>query len=176
MLIAVYLEAKHVVFRSFTYQRNISFLQSYCYMGNWLVSVYVGVTCVDYWTLQAIHRHVPGLVRILGPSHPELLRIISGPPEGSENLIMQVQHSISILDFFYENLYSFRSLVTAFFFFCFFKVLELMTEDSTPSADLIASVKHLYDTKLKVVMFSPCAFFKFSFFLFPDYLFSVLSN
>lgn len=119
MLIAVYLEAKHVVFRSFTYQRNISFLQSYCYMGNWLVSVYVGVTCVDYWTLQAIHRHVPGLVRILGPSHPELLRIISGPPEGSENLIMQVQHNISILDFFYENLYSFRSLVTAFFFFLF---------------------------------------------------------
>ncbi|ONK62289.1 uncharacterized protein A4U43_C07F2370 [Asparagus officinalis] len=68
---------------------------------------------------QSIHRHVPGLVRNLGPSYPELLQIVADPPEGSENLITLL--------------------------------LQLMTEESTPSADLIASVKHLYDTKLKDV-------------------------
>ncbi|ONK67776.1 uncharacterized protein A4U43_C05F3650 [Asparagus officinalis] len=68
---------------------------------------------------QSIHRHIPGLIRTLGPSDPKLLQMISEPPEGSENLITLV--------------------------------LQLMTEESTPSADLIASVKHLYDTKLKDV-------------------------
>ncbi|XP_058080830.1 uncharacterized protein LOC131228998 isoform X2 [Magnolia sinica] len=66
---------------------------------------------------QAIHRHVPILVRTIGSSYSELLCIISDPPEGSENLLMLV--------------------------------LQILAEETTPSADLIATVKHLYETKLK---------------------------
>nr|GFA70370.1 symplekin isoform X4 [Tanacetum cinerariifolium] len=36
---------------------------------------------------QAIHRHVPILIRALGPSYKDLLKIISDPPQGSENLL-----------------------------------------------------------------------------------------
>ncbi|KAI3760736.1 hypothetical protein L1987_51135 [Smallanthus sonchifolius] len=39
---------------------------------------------------QAIHRHVPILVRALGPSCSYLFKIISDPPQGSENLLTQV--------------------------------------------------------------------------------------
>nr|KAJ0221983.1 hypothetical protein LSAT_V11C200081170 [Lactuca sativa] len=35
---------------------------------------------------QAIHRHVPILIRALGLSYSDLLSIISYPPHGSENL------------------------------------------------------------------------------------------
>ncbi|XP_043711545.1 uncharacterized protein LOC122660348 [Telopea speciosissima] len=66
---------------------------------------------------QAVHRHIPILVRTLGPSKSELLHIISDPPQGSENLLMLV--------------------------------LQILTEETTPSADLIATVKHLYEAKLK---------------------------
>ncbi|KAI3987574.1 hypothetical protein MKX01_021486 [Papaver californicum] len=66
---------------------------------------------------QAVHRHIPNLVRNLGSSFCEFLRIISDPPQGSENLLMLV--------------------------------LRVLTEETTPSADLIATVKHLYQTKLK---------------------------
>ncbi|KAI3860400.1 hypothetical protein MKX03_018196 [Papaver bracteatum] len=66
---------------------------------------------------QAVHRHIPNLVRNLGSSFSEFLRIISDPPQGSENLLMLV--------------------------------LQVLTEETTPSADLIATVKHLYQTKLK---------------------------
>ncbi|KAJ4967464.1 hypothetical protein NE237_019313 [Protea cynaroides] len=66
---------------------------------------------------QAVHRHIPILVRTLGPSYSELLHIISDPPQGSENLLMLV--------------------------------LQILTEETTPSADLIATVKHLYEAKLK---------------------------
>ncbi|KAI7738658.1 hypothetical protein M8C21_021955 [Ambrosia artemisiifolia] len=41
---------------------------------------------------QAIHRHVPILVRALGPSSSYLLKIISDPPQGSENLLTQALH------------------------------------------------------------------------------------
>ncbi|XP_071714228.1 uncharacterized protein [Rutidosis leptorrhynchoides] len=41
---------------------------------------------------QAIHRHVPILIRTLGPSYLDLLKIISDPPRGSENLLTQVLH------------------------------------------------------------------------------------
>lgn len=68
---------------------------------------------------QSIHRHVTVLVRTQSSSYPELLHLISDPPEGSENLIMLV--------------------------------LQTMTEEATPSADLIAAVKHLYETKVKDV-------------------------
>ncbi|XP_026428427.1 uncharacterized protein LOC113324320 isoform X2 [Papaver somniferum] len=66
---------------------------------------------------QAVHRHIPNLVRNLGSSCPEFLRIISDPPQGSENLLMLV--------------------------------LQVLTEETIPSADLMATVKHLYQTKLK---------------------------
>ncbi|XP_068656465.1 uncharacterized protein [Aristolochia californica] len=66
---------------------------------------------------QAIHRHVPILVRTLGSSYDELLQIISDPPQGSENLLMLV--------------------------------LQILTEETTPAADLVSTVKHLYETKLK---------------------------
>lgn len=40
--------------------------------------------------MQAIHRHIPIIIGALGPLYPELLSIISDPPEGSENLLTQV--------------------------------------------------------------------------------------
>ncbi|CAN0921926.1 Sympk [Linum grandiflorum] len=66
---------------------------------------------------QAVHRHMPILIRTLGPSYSELLHIIADPPEGCENLLMLV--------------------------------VQILTQDTTPSTDLIATVKHLYETKLK---------------------------
>ncbi|CAI0464167.1 unnamed protein product [Linum tenue] len=66
---------------------------------------------------QAVHRHIPILIRALGPSYSKLLQIISDPPEGCENLLMLV--------------------------------VQILTQETTPSADLIATVKHLYETKLK---------------------------
>ncbi|KAF2323897.1 hypothetical protein GH714_003802 [Hevea brasiliensis] len=66
---------------------------------------------------QAVHRNIPILIRALGSSYSELLRIISDPPEGCENLLMLV--------------------------------LQKLTQETMPSADLIATVKHLYETKLK---------------------------
>ncbi|VFQ92229.1 unnamed protein product [Cuscuta campestris] len=39
---------------------------------------------------QAIHRHIPILIRSVGCSSPELLHIISDPPDGCENLLNQV--------------------------------------------------------------------------------------
>ncbi|KAM1734634.1 hypothetical protein ACFX11_020083 [Malus domestica] len=68
---------------------------------------------------QAFHRHIPVLIRALGSSYSELLKIISDPPQGSENLLMLV--------------------------------LQILTQETLPSADLIATVKHLYETKLKDV-------------------------
>ncbi|CAH9076996.1 unnamed protein product [Cuscuta epithymum] len=66
---------------------------------------------------QAIHRHIPILIRAVGSSSPELLHIISDPPQGCENLLTQV--------------------------------IQLLSEGTTPPPDLIAVVKHLYETKLK---------------------------
>ncbi|XP_021722508.1 uncharacterized protein LOC110689995 [Chenopodium quinoa] len=66
---------------------------------------------------QAIHRHIPILLRALGSSYSQLLRIISDPPMGSENLLMLV--------------------------------LQILAEQTTPPPDLISTVKHLYETKLK---------------------------
>lgn len=66
---------------------------------------------------QAIHRHVPTLLRALGSSYLDVLHIISDPPVGSENLLILV--------------------------------LQVLAEQTTPPPDLIATVKHLYETKLK---------------------------
>ncbi|KAF8103777.1 hypothetical protein N665_0185s0049 [Sinapis alba] len=43
---------------------------------------------------QAIHRHIPILVRTMGSSS-ELLKIIADPPSGSENLLMQVLQTLT---------------------------------------------------------------------------------
>ncbi|KAK8705554.1 hypothetical protein V6N13_049154 [Hibiscus sabdariffa] len=66
---------------------------------------------------QAFHRHIPIVIRALGQSYPQLLRIISDPPQGSENLLTLV--------------------------------LQILTQETTPPPDLVATVKHLYETKLK---------------------------
>lgn len=65
---------------------------------------------------QAICVQIPKLVRTIGAS-PQLLEIISDPPAGSENLLMQV--------------------------------VQTLTDGAIPSPDLIATIKKLYDTKLK---------------------------
>ncbi|GAA0152868.1 kinase [Lithospermum erythrorhizon] len=65
---------------------------------------------------QAVIRHIPILIRAVGSSYSDLLRIISDPPSGSESLLTQV--------------------------------LYILSEDATLS-DLIPTVKHLYETKLK---------------------------
>ncbi|XVE97089.1 hypothetical protein REPUB_Repub02eG0280700 [Reevesia pubescens] len=43
---------------------------------------------------QVIHRHIPILVRTMGSSS-DLLKIISDPPNGSKNLLMQVLHTLT---------------------------------------------------------------------------------
>ncbi|GMI64901.1 hypothetical protein like AT1G27595 [Hibiscus trionum] len=65
---------------------------------------------------QAFHRHIPIVIRALGQSYSQLLRIISDPPQGSENLLTLV--------------------------------LQILTQETTPPPDLVATVKHLYETKL----------------------------
>ncbi|XVF08283.1 hypothetical protein REPUB_Repub06bG0213100 [Reevesia pubescens] len=67
---------------------------------------------------QAIQRHIPILVRTMGTSS-DLLEVISDPPSGSENLLMQVLHTL--------------------------------TEGTVPSAELIFTIKKLFDSKLKDV-------------------------
>ncbi|WMV27203.1 hypothetical protein MTR67_020588 [Solanum verrucosum] len=44
---------------------------------------------------QAVHRHMPVLIRAIGSSCSELLHIISDPPQGCENLLTQVLHILS---------------------------------------------------------------------------------
>lgn len=44
--------------------------------------------------IEAVHRHIPILVRTIGSS-PELLNIVSDPPSGSENLLIQVLHILT---------------------------------------------------------------------------------
>ncbi|KAI3460094.1 hypothetical protein Pfo_016757 [Paulownia fortunei] len=44
---------------------------------------------------QAVHRHIAVLMRALGSSYSELLHIISNPPHGSEDLLIQVLHLLS---------------------------------------------------------------------------------
>ncbi|CAN4092268.1 unnamed protein product [Withania somnifera] len=44
---------------------------------------------------QAVHRHMPILIRAIGSSCSELLHIISYPPQGCENLLTQVLHILS---------------------------------------------------------------------------------
>ncbi|XP_075516795.1 uncharacterized protein LOC142551442 isoform X1 [Primulina tabacum] len=66
---------------------------------------------------QAVHRHVPILIRALESPYSELLQIISNPPQGSEDLLTQV--------------------------------INILSEGTIPSPDLVVIVKHLYETRLK---------------------------
>ncbi|XP_024535629.1 symplekin isoform X2 [Selaginella moellendorffii] len=70
---------------------------------------------------QAIHRQIPVLVRTVGQSSPELLSIISAPPQGCENLLLQVLH--------------------------------VLTEGTTPSPELIKTIKQLHETRIKDAVF-----------------------
>ena len=112
---------------------------------------------VTYLDGQAFHRHIPILVRSLGSSCSELLHIISDPPQGSENLLTLVgsfpflsQLSVSMLKLFYSQISCTWMMLIVILFSG--KVLEILTQDTTPSSDLIATVKHLYETKLKVLV------------------------
>ncbi|KAH9624304.1 hypothetical protein KSS87_001170, partial [Heliosperma pusillum] len=67
---------------------------------------------------QAIDGHMPILIRTMGAS-PSLLEIISDPPDGSENLLIQVLH--------------------------------ILTDGTVPPAELISTVKKLYESKIKNV-------------------------
>jgi symplekin len=49
------------------------------------------------------------------------------------------------------------------------KVLEILTQGTTPSSDLIATVKHLYETKLKVLIVT-----KISSVSYPNEIFAIL--
>lgn len=62
--------------------------------GLWLSYLDIQHSCYELVFLiicmvQAVHRHIPILVRTIGSS-PELLEIISDPPPGSKNLLTQV--------------------------------------------------------------------------------------
>lgn len=99
--------------------------------------------------MQAFHRHIPILIRALGSSCTELLTIVSDPPEGSENLLVLVccfseicRHCYYYPVFLYIN--------KVYRWFSSAKVLQVLTQETTPSPDLLATVKHLYETKLKV--------------------------
>eukprot|EP00250_Pteridium_aquilinum_P033702 c611_g1_i1 orf=440-4438(-) len=66
---------------------------------------------------QAVHKHMPVLIRTVGSSSSDVLQIISDPPVGSKNLVLLVLH--------------------------------VLTELSTPSPELIAAVKQLYESRIK---------------------------
>jgi symplekin len=99
-------------------------------------------------SMQAIHRHIPVLLRNLG-SCSELLDIIYKLPDGSENLVTLV-----FSHFYFRSFckYKINRLEICFLLIVilFCQVLQVLTEESTPSADLIGAVKHLYYTKIKV--------------------------
>ncbi|KAH7847088.1 hypothetical protein Vadar_021712 [Vaccinium darrowii] len=99
-------------------QRHISLFFALCTKKPSLIQlVFDNYSRAPKAVKQAIHRHIPILMRALGSSYSDLLYIISDPPQGCENLLTQVLH--------------------------------ILSEGSMPSADLIATVKHLYETKLQ---------------------------
>lgn len=99
-------------------QRHISLFFALCTKNPGLLQIVFDIYGQAPKTVkQAVHRHIPVLIRALGSSYSELLRIISDPPEGCENLLMLV--------------------------------LQILTQETTPSANLITTVKHLYETKLE---------------------------
>ncbi|KAG5018847.1 hypothetical protein JHK87_014702 [Glycine soja] len=69
-------------------QRLISLFFALCTKKSGLLQIVFSVYGQAPKTVkQAFHRHIPIVVRALGQSYSELLRIISDPPQGSENLL-----------------------------------------------------------------------------------------
>ena len=99
---------------------------------------------------------MPSLVSNLGSSCPEMLNIIHNPPEGSVHLITLVYHPFRDLCL-YTILMKISS-ICLFFYFLILKILQTLTDESTPSADLVAAVKQLYNT-LKVCIKSALALY-----------------
>lgn len=95
--------------------------------------------------MQAVHRHIPILVRTMGPSS-DLLKIISDPPMGSEDLLMQV--AIIILEF--SSYYAEGCSINIYFFGILHQVLNTLTDGTVPSPELIFTIRKLHDSKVKV--------------------------
>jgi hypothetical protein len=130
---------------------NVIYMMIICTLSN--------CCSVTYLDDQAFHRHIPILVRSLGSSCSELLHIISDPPKGSENLLTLVGYFpffVTVICFNLETILfsdvlscTWMMLIVVLFSG---KVLEILTQETTPSSNLIATVKHLYETKLKVLL------------------------
>lgn len=106
--------------------------------------LFVLINCL----LQAVDRHIPILVRTMGSSS-DLLEIISDPPVGSENLLLQVEIVILMI---WPTLLK-DSMLTRFSVYIvgtLFQVLHTLTDGTVPSQELIFTIKKLYDSKLKV--------------------------
>ena len=98
---------------------------------------------------------MPSLVSNLGSSCPEMLNIIHNPPEGSVHLITLVYHPFPDLCLYIILM---KICPICLFFVLILKILQTLTDESTPSADLVAAVKQLYNT-LKVCVQSARALY-----------------
>lgn len=91
---------------------------------------------------QAVHRHIPILIRTMGSSS-QLLEIISDPPPGSENLLIQVFLLVIC-----------KTAVYFLFLTAFvplkYQVLQTLTDGKAPSTELLFTIRKLYDSKIKV--------------------------
>jgi hypothetical protein len=54
-------------------------------------------------------------------------------------------------------------------YFLILKIVQTLTEESNPSSDLVAAVKHLYKSKLKVCLISDCVVYCFKLYLHLTY-------
>ncbi|XP_026660999.2 symplekin isoform X2 [Phoenix dactylifera] len=76
-------------------QRCISLYFALCTKKHSLLRrIFAIYKCIPKAAKQAVHRHIPILVRTIGTS-PELLGIISDPPTGSESLLMLVLQTLT---------------------------------------------------------------------------------
>jgi len=96
---------------------------------------------------QAVHRQIPILVRTMGSSL-DLLETISDPPNGSENLLMQVY---CLTTYNFSLVWNFWYILNIDNFTLKCQVLHTLTDGTVPSKDLISTVKRLHDSKLKVL-------------------------
>ena len=95
--------------------------------------------------MQAVHGQIPILVRTIGTSS-QLLEIISDPPTGSVNLLMQVCSVI-----YYWQFHKIRRYVYTFYNNSLQQVLQTLTDGTVPSPELISTIRKLYDSNLKVL-------------------------
>lgn len=90
-------------------------------------------------------RLVEGPVRSLGMGSPQLLALVENCPKGSETLVTRIIHILT------EKctlllLYSFRSRIFSYFILWYLYV-------AAPSAELVARVRELYQTRVSDVRF-----------------------